>query len=141
MSDIPQSTDAIHTGELCDRLRLGQGCRCDDCREVHNAKSRVTKERLRRPSSDACDAQSDAGQPSNRHQAHELALRAELHRRGLRFRKDYRIDLSDLRPRPDVVFTRAKVAVFLDGCFWHSFPKPLARASEQSGLLVTEAGP
>lgn len=52
----------------------------------------------------------------------ELALRSELHRRGLRFRKDYRLDLGGVRPRPDVVFTRAKVAVFIDGCFWHLCP-------------------
>lgn len=52
----------------------------------------------------------------------ELALRSALHAAGLRFRKDYRIDLVPVRPRPDVVFTRAKVAVFVDGCFWHSCP-------------------
>lgn len=49
----------------------------------------------------------------------ELALRSELHRRGLRFRKDYRLDVGGVRPRPDLVFTKAKVAVFVDGCFWH----------------------
>lgn len=52
----------------------------------------------------------------------ELALRSELHRRGFRFRKDYRVDLGPVKPRPDIVFTRAKVAVFVDGCFWHSCP-------------------
>jgi DNA mismatch endonuclease, patch repair protein len=49
----------------------------------------------------------------------ELALRRELHRRGLRFRKDLSIRLDDIRARPDVVFTKAKVAVFYDGCWWH----------------------
>jgi DNA mismatch endonuclease (patch repair protein) len=53
----------------------------------------------------------------------ELALRSELHRRGLRFRKDIRIDLGAVKPRPDVVFSRAKVAVFVDGCFWHQCPE------------------
>ncbi len=53
----------------------------------------------------------------------ELALRSELHRRGLRFRKDFRLDLGPVKPRPDIVFTRAKVAVFVDGCFWHSCPE------------------
>jgi len=52
----------------------------------------------------------------------ELALRSELHRRGLRFRKDLRLDLGTVKPRPDIVFTRARVAVFVDGCFWHSCP-------------------
>lgn len=48
----------------------------------------------------------------------ELALRRELHRRGLRYRVDYR-PLSGLRRTADIVFTRQKVAVFVDGCFWH----------------------
>lgn len=52
----------------------------------------------------------------------EIALRRALHARGLRFRKDHRLDLADRRVRPDVVFTKAKVAVFLDGCFWHRCP-------------------
>lgn len=52
----------------------------------------------------------------------EVALRKALHRAGLRFRKDYRLDLSGVRLRPDIVFTRTKVAVFVDGCFWHSCP-------------------
>lgn len=52
----------------------------------------------------------------------EVAIRSALHRAGLRFRRDYRLDLGDSRVRPDVVFTRAKVAVFMDGCFWHVCP-------------------
>lgn len=53
----------------------------------------------------------------------EVALRSELHRRGLRFRKDHPIRVEGRRPiRPDVVFTRARVAVFVDGCFWHGCP-------------------
>lgn len=52
----------------------------------------------------------------------EVALRSALHAAGLRFRKDYRLDIGDLRVRPDIVFTRAKVAVFVDGCFWHCCP-------------------
>ena len=52
----------------------------------------------------------------------EVALRSALHARGLRFRKDYRLDFAGMRFRPDIVFTRAKVAVFVDGCYWHSCP-------------------
>ena len=48
----------------------------------------------------------------------ELAVRRELHRRGFRFRLDVRASES-IRSRPDIVFTRARVAVFVDGCFWH----------------------
>lgn len=53
----------------------------------------------------------------------ETALRSALHDAGLRFRKDYRLDLGDVKPRPDIVFTRARVAVFVDGCYWHCCPE------------------
>lgn len=52
----------------------------------------------------------------------ETALRSALHRAGLRFRVDYPIVTTGARVRPDVVFTRARVAVFIDGCFWHRCP-------------------
>jgi DNA mismatch endonuclease, patch repair protein len=52
----------------------------------------------------------------------ETQLRSLLHANGLRFRKDFRIDLVGRVVRPDVVFTRRKVAVFVDGCFWHLCP-------------------
>ena len=53
----------------------------------------------------------------------EVALRSELHRRGLRFRKDLPLRVRDRIVRPDIVFTRARLAVFVDGCFWHSCPQ------------------
>ena len=53
----------------------------------------------------------------------EKALRSALHAAGYRFRKDYRLDLDGVKPRPDIVFTRAKVAVFVDGCYWHCCPE------------------
>lgn len=50
----------------------------------------------------------------------EVALRSALHAKGLRFRKDYRLDLHERRRvRPDIVFPRLRLAVFVDGCFWH----------------------
>ena len=48
----------------------------------------------------------------------ELALRRELHRRGRRYRVDVPI-VPGTRRRVDIVFGRARVAVFVDGCFWH----------------------
>lgn len=48
----------------------------------------------------------------------ELALRRELHARGLRYYV-HRRPLPELRREADIVFPRAKVAVFVDGCFWH----------------------
>lgn len=53
----------------------------------------------------------------------ETQLRSALHRLGYRFRKDHRIDLEGTRARPDIVFTRQRVAVFIDGCFWHCCPQ------------------
>jgi DNA mismatch endonuclease (patch repair protein) len=53
----------------------------------------------------------------------ERAVRSELHRRGLRFRKDLPLRVPGRVVRPDVVFTRARLAVFVDGCFWHRCPK------------------
>src|SRR5689334_20738317 len=49
----------------------------------------------------------------------ELALRRELHRRGLRFRVNH----AALPGRPDVALIRVRVAVFVDGCFWHRCPE------------------
>lgn len=54
--------------------------------------------------------------------AAELAVRSELHARGLRYRVDIP-PLRGIRRRADVVFTRAHVAVFIDGCFWHGCPE------------------
>ena len=52
----------------------------------------------------------------------ELELRRQLHRRGLRYRVDARVDRG-IRSRPDIVFPSARVAVFVDGCFWHRCPR------------------
>ncbi|EGD23694.1 DNA mismatch endonuclease Vsr [Prescottella equi ATCC 33707] len=54
--------------------------------------------------------------------APEVALRRELHRRGARFFVD-RAPLRGLRRRADLVFPRRRVAVYVDGCFWHSCPQ------------------
>jgi DNA mismatch endonuclease (patch repair protein) len=53
----------------------------------------------------------------------EIALRSALHAMGYRYRKDFRLDLPLRRVRPDVVFTSRRVAVFVDGCFWHACPE------------------
>lgn len=53
----------------------------------------------------------------------ELEVRRLLHAKGLRYRVDYAPDRGHLRNRADVVFTRARVAVFVDGCYWHGCPE------------------
>lgn len=51
----------------------------------------------------------------------ERRLRSLLHKAGLRYRVSVR-PIPTLRRTADVVFTSAKVAVFVDGCFWHGCP-------------------
>lgn len=51
----------------------------------------------------------------------ELHLRRELFRLGFRYRVNYPIPGMSRRS-VDIAFTRAKVAVFVDGCFWHRCP-------------------
>ncbi len=45
----------------------------------------------------------------------ELALRKALHALGLR----YRLHAKDLPGKPDIVFRKQKLAIFVHGCFWH----------------------
>ena len=52
----------------------------------------------------------------------EKAIRSALHASGLRFRIDARVWPESGSPRPDVVFRKEKVAIFIDGCFWHACP-------------------
>jgi DNA mismatch endonuclease (patch repair protein) len=49
----------------------------------------------------------------------ERALRRELYRRGLR----YRVNVATIPGRPDIALTRVRIAVFVDGCFWHGCPE------------------
>lgn len=58
----------------------------------------------------------------SRDTAPELALRSELHRRGFRFRID-RAPVPGVRSRADLVMGPSKVAVYVDGCFWHRCPE------------------
>src|SRR5437870_828251 len=53
----------------------------------------------------------------------ELSVRRALHRQGLRFRLKY-----PLPGHPDLVFVRARLAVFLDSCFWHGCPRHVRMA-------------
>jgi DNA mismatch endonuclease (patch repair protein) len=48
----------------------------------------------------------------------EVAVRSVLHKKGYRFRKN----VSKLIGKPDIVFSKKRVAVFLDSCFWHLCP-------------------
>ena len=52
----------------------------------------------------------------------EIALRRELYRRGLRYRVGYEV-LKKPRRVADVAFPGLRIAVFVDGCFWHGCPE------------------
>ena len=54
--------------------------------------------------------------------APEVNLRRALHASGLRFRKDFVVTAEDAKAKADIVFTRHRLAVFIDGCFWHGCP-------------------
>lgn len=51
----------------------------------------------------------------------EMRIRSALHRRGWRYHVDTRPE-PDLRTRADLVFRSRRVAVFVDGCYWHGCP-------------------
>lgn len=53
----------------------------------------------------------------------ERQVRSLLHASGYRYRTNYRLDVPGARVRPDIVFTRRRLAVFIDGCFWHRCPE------------------
>lgn len=92
---------------------------------------------------------------SGRDTGPELAVRRALHARGLRYRVDYPLPFNRRR-RADIAFTRVRIAVFIDGCFWHGCPehgttprtnsrfwfekiaRNRARDAETMGLLAAE---
>lgn len=53
----------------------------------------------------------------------EVAARKLLHAQGHRFRVDYPIQTDERRIRVDIAFPGDKVAIFVDGCFWHGCPE------------------
>jgi DNA mismatch endonuclease (patch repair protein) len=61
-------------------------------------------------------------QQRRRDTSSELALRRASHRLGLRYKVDAPLPVVGLRRRADLLFTGARIAVFVDGCFWHGCP-------------------
>ena len=70
----------------------------------------------------------------------EMRVRRLLHAAGLRYRIDYAPDRRNLRRRADIVFTRRRIAVFIDGCYWHGCPEhfvpPKANARCWAGKIA-----
>ena len=67
----------------------------------------------------------------------ELVIRQLLHRNGFRYRVGI-APVPALRRRADVVFTRAQVAVFIDGCFWHCCPEHGRTSFKHNAAYWTE---
>lgn len=73
-----------------------------------------------KPSSPAVSAR--MSRQASRDTEPEVAVRKLLHASGYRYRLNERVPHMSRRTI-DIAFTRAKVAVFLDGCFWHGCPE------------------
>ena len=69
--------------------------------------------------------------------APELALRRVLHAAGLRYRVGFPVP-GQRRRTIDVAFTRAQVAVFVDGCFWHGCPEHGTQPRSNSAWWTTK---
>ena len=71
------------------------------------------------PSSEAALRRMQAAKP--RDTTPEVAIRSAIYQKGLRFRVDAK-PLRELNRRADILFRSVKVAIFIDGCFWHGCP-------------------
>lgn len=91
----------------------------------NNLMTRKSKEEAKRrvskpiSSSEAALIRMQAAKP--RDTAPEKALRSALYCRGLRYRIDIK-PIKELNRRADIIFRSVKVAIFVDGCFWHGCP-------------------
>jgi DNA mismatch endonuclease (patch repair protein) len=63
----------------------------------------------------------------------ELRLRRALHAAGYRYRVNIALNAPGRRVRPDLVFTRRRLAVFVDGCYWHRCPEHGRMPSDPTG--------
>ena len=81
---------------------------------------------MNRPAASSPEALRRMKRQARRDTKPEMALRRELHRLGLRYRVDRKV-LPAVQRRADVVFLGPRIAVFVDGCFWHSCPTHATR--------------
>ena len=76
------------------------------------------------------------GRVKRRDTSPELILRRALHRMGLR----YRVDSKTIYGRPDISIMKYKLAVFVDGDFWHGNEHNIRQLSKLEDLFPTNAG-
>lgn len=101
--------------------RLEHSCLRVDGRFVRDLCSHV--EKARRQSAKRVDPKTTRRMSATRGRDNpgELAVRSALHRQGFRFRIHLKI-LKGLQRTADIAFPSFKIAIFLDGCFWHGCP-------------------
>jgi DNA mismatch endonuclease (patch repair protein) len=87
---------------------------------MRRGRKRTSLHPTTRPEASSEDARRRMEKTPRRDTPCELAVRSAVHAMGLRFRVDW--PLPGTRRRADLAFIRAKVAVFVDGCFWHGCP-------------------
>lgn len=97
---------------------LGPVSRTENAMERHDRASEIVS-KMTKPTETTVRRMRNQRQHST---GPELALRRVLHARGLRYRVN-RPAVTALRSRPDIIFSGPRVAVYIDGCFWHSCPK------------------
>ncbi len=69
----------------------------------------------------------------------EIAVRQLVHAQGLRYRVNAQPE-ADLRRTADLLFTRVRVAVFIDGCYWHGCPEHFTMPTTNSDYWSTKIG-
>jgi DNA mismatch endonuclease, patch repair protein len=74
------------------------------------------------PDASSPDARNRMQRTGQSNTAPEMQLRSALHLLGLRYRVQV-APLPGVRRRADIVFPRQRIAIFVDGCFWHSCPE------------------
>jgi DNA mismatch endonuclease, patch repair protein len=111
--------DDMPAESLAERLR-----RCGRTRSVEKSSTGTARAMIAVPSSPAVSARMSRARREDT--TPELELRSELHRRGLRFRV-HRPLAFNRRRKADIVFPSERIAVFVDGCFWHSCPEHATR--------------
>jgi len=80
-----------------------------------------SNKRDRIPTPSSGDARRRMEKQSQRDTKPETQIRSILHSNGLRYRVDFR-PLKSVRRKADIAFIGPRVAVFIDGCFWHGCP-------------------
>jgi DNA mismatch endonuclease (patch repair protein) len=109
----------------------------DDDRVVLSRRVSVTKPLPTPPPASSAAVRAVMRGNRSRDTGPEVAVRSALHRRGVRFRKNHR-PVPGIRCAADVVFPGVRIAVFIDGCYWHRCPTHGTKPSTNSGYWTAK---